>query len=257
MLNNFNKFRLRKRISLPQKKIFIKKLSFGLKNSGGRNGFGRITAFQRGGGCKRVYKVIDFKRDLFCIWNKKGLILQFEYDTNRSAYLALVLYENGFLSYVLAAENLKVGDSIYTGLNVPLLAGNTLPLKYIPLGAPIHNVNGIYIRSAGTSGKLIARFNKLGFGILVLSSGKKIKINLNFLATLGVVSNSSHHLYKYYKAGQSRLLNKRPNVRGVAMNPIDHPMGGGEGKTSGGRPSVSPWGKLTKGYITKRNKKYA
>ena len=226
-----------------------------LKKSGGRNNRGEITSWWRGGGHKRLYRVIDFKRDKKDI---PGKIETVEYDPNRSARIALVTYADGEKRYILQPQGMKVGDAVLAGDNVDILPGNCLPLKNIPLGTQIHNVElrpgkgGQIARSAGSWVQLVAREGE--YASVKMPSGEIRKINIECVATIGQVGNIDHENVAYGKAGRSRWLGKRPHVRGVAMNPVDHPLGGGEGKTSGGRHPVTPWGQPTKGYKTRRRK---
>jgi large subunit ribosomal protein L2 len=224
--------------------------------SGGRNNNGRITTRHIGGGHKQHYRVIDFKR------NKDGIpatVERIEYDPNRSANIALVLYADGERRYIIAPKGVKAGDPIVSGDASPIKAGNTLPIRNIPVGSVIHCIElkpgkGAQIaRSAGTSAQLVAR--ECQYATLRLRSGEMRKVLSECRATLGEVSNSEHSLRKLGKAGASRWRGVRPTVRGVAMNPVDHPHGGGEGRTSGGRHPVSPWGTPTKGYKTRKNKR--
>jgi large subunit ribosomal protein L2 len=227
----------------------------GLTKTGGRNNYGRITAFQKGGGHKRRYRFIDLKRTQ----ESKGTIVSLEYDPNRTANIARIFNtetKNHF--YIIAPKNLKIGDTIESGPNVEIKIGNALPLYAIPAGTVIHNIStkigGIaqYARSAGSFGQLIQKTEK--YARVQLKSKEQRLIPLDCYATIGVVSNEDHKTVSLGKAGRSRWLNKRSSVRGVAMNPVDHPHGGGEGKTSGGRPSVTPWGKPTKGQPTSKSK---
>ncbi len=224
-----------------------------LKKTGGRNVYGRITAWHRGGGHKRLYRIIDFKRDKRDIPAKVAAI---EYDPNRSARIALLHYADGEKRYILAPAELKIGDEVMAGPNADIKPGNALPLRNIPTGTLIHNVElkvgkgGQIIRSAGTYGQLMAKEGK--YAHIKLPSGEVRLVLLDCYATIGQVSNIEHENISIGKAGRSRWLGWRPVVRGVAMNPIDHPLGGGEGKTSGGRHPCSPWGKLEK--KTRRNK---
>jgi large subunit ribosomal protein L2 len=224
--------------------------------SGGRNNNGRITTRHIGGGHKQHYRLIDFKR------NKDGIpasIERLEYDPNRSANIALVLYADGERRYIIAPKGVKAGDPVISGDASPIKPGNTLPLRTIPVGSVVHCIEmkpgkGAQIaRSAGTSAQLVARDGQ--YVTLRLRSGEMRKILSECRATLGEVSNSEHSLRKLGKAGASRWRGVRPTVRGVAMNPVDHPHGGGEGRTSGGRHPVSPWGMPTKGYKTRKNKR--
>ena len=224
--------------------------------SGGRNNNGRITTRHIGGGHKQHYRVIDFKR------NKDGIpavVERLEYDPNRTANIALLKYADGERRYIIAAKGMKAGDQIVSGADAPIKAGNTMPLRNIPLGSVVHCVEmkagkGAQIaRSAGAGVQLVAREGD--YATLRLRSGEMRKIRTECRATLGEVSNSEHSLRSLGKAGASRWRGVRPTVRGVAMNPVDHPHGGGEGRTSGGRHPVSPWGTPTKGYKTRSNKR--
>lgn len=221
---------------------------------GGRNAQGRVTAWQRGGGHKRHYRLIDWKR------NKDGIagkVERLEYDPNRSANLALVLYADGERCYIIAPKDLKVGSAVVSGQDAPISVGNCLPIRNIPIGTVIHCVEmrpqkGAQLaRSAGCSVQLLAKEGS--HATLRLKSGEVRKVLIECRATIGEVGNSEHNLRKLGKAGASRWRNKRPHVRGVAMNPVDHPLGGGEGRTSGGRHPCSPWGQLEK--KTRRNKR--
>jgi large subunit ribosomal protein L2 len=231
-------------------------LTESLERSGGRNNRGQLTSWWRGGGHKRAYRIIDFRRDKFDV---PGRISTVEYDPNRSARIALVTYADGEKRYILHPVGMKVGDTVVSGSNVDILPGNCLPLKNIPLGTMIHNVElkrgkgGQIARSAGSAVQLVA---KEGLHASVkMPSGEIRLISLECLATVGQVGNIDHENQSIGKAGRNRWLGKRPHVRGVAMNPVDHPLGGGEGKTSGGRHPVTPWGTPTKGYKTRRNKR--
>jgi large subunit ribosomal protein L2 len=232
-----------------------KPLTEPLRKSGGRNNRGELTIWWRGGGHKRMYRVIDFKRDKRDI---PGKIITVEYDPNRSSRIALIQYPDGEKRYILQPNGLKVGDTIVAGENVDILPGNALPLKNIPLGTMIHNVElrpgggGQVARGAGSAVQLIAKEGD--YATVKMPSGELRKINMECLATIGQVGNLDHEKVSYGKAGRSRWLGKRPHVRGVAMNPVDHPLGGGEGKTSGGRHPVTPWGMPTKGYKTRNRK---
>jgi large subunit ribosomal protein L2 len=227
-----------------------------LGRSGGRNNRGELTSWWRGGGHKRNYRIIDFKRDKFGI---PGTVSTVEYDPNRSARIALVTYADGEKRYILHPLGLKVGDPVMSGDSVDILPGNCLRLKFIPLGTQVHNVElkpgkgGQIARSAGSSVQLVAREGD--YASLRMPSGELRLISVECLATIGQVGNIDHENVSIGKAGRNRWLGKRPHVRGVAMNPVDHPLGGGEGKTSGGRHPVSPWGQPTKGYKTRRNKR--
>ena len=232
-----------------------KSLTVALKKSGGRNNHGRITVRHRGGGHKRKYRVIDFKR------NKHGVpakVFSIEYDPNRSARIALLHYADGEKRYIIAPNGLKVGDKISSGSGSEISVGNALPLNDMPLGSFVHNVEikpgkgGQIGRSAGSSLQLMAKEGN--FAQLKMPSGEVRLINITCLATFGMVGNSEHENISLGKAGRTRWLGKRSYVRGVAMNPVDHPMGGGEGKTSGGGHPVSPWGQKAKGLRTRKRK---
>lgn len=234
-----------------------KKLVNALKKSGGRNSEGRITIRFRGGGHKRKYRIIDFKRNKFDI---PGKIETIEYDPNRSTRIALVKYLDGERRYILAPLGVKVGDSIVSATEeAEIIPGNSLILKNIPVGSVIHNIElhhgrgGQIARTAGSNATLMAKEGN--YALIKMPSGELRKIRLNCRATIGQLSNVEHGNIKVGKAGRSRWLGKRPHVRGTVMNPVDHPHGGGEGKTKGGRIPVTPWGKPTKGYKTRRNKK--
>src|SRR5213596_1886624 len=226
-----------------------------LHRSGGRNNRGELTIWWRGGGHKRMYRIIDFKRDKRDIPAKVSTV---EYDPNRSARIALLTYADGEKRYVLHPVGLKVGDTIVAGTNVDILPGNALPLKNIPLGTQLHNVElrpgrgGQIARSAGSSVQLVAK--EAGYASVKMPSGEIRKTNMECFATIGTVGNIDHENVSIGKAGRSRWKGIRPHVRGVAMNPVDHPLGGGEGKTSGGRHPVTPWGMPTKGYKTRNSK---
>ena len=233
-------------------------LTKALRKTGGRNNLGRITSRRRGGGHKRRYRIIDFKRDKFDI---KGTVSAIEYDPNRSSRIALIKYEDNEKRYIIAPDNLKVGDDIISSINnnVPFKNGNTTVLNNIPDGMLIHNIElkpgkgAQMARSAGTYARIMAK--EKGMVTLKLPSGEIRMVLGVCFATIGVVGNKNHENIKIGKAGRSRWLGKRPKVRGVAMNPVDHPHGGGEGKTSGGRHPVSPWGTPAKGYKTRNRKK--
>jgi large subunit ribosomal protein L2 len=234
-----------------------KNLTKELRKSGGRNNTGRITVRRRGGGHRRRYRIIDFKRDKFDI---PGKVATIEYDPNRSAYIALIHYADGEKRYILVPVGLKIGDVIISGNNVPLKIGNTLPLEKIPTGMFVHNVElvpgkgGQIVRSAGSVAQVMAK--DAGFITIKLPSTEVRMVPGTCKATIGQVGNRTHNQIVSGKAGRTRWLGRRPKVRGVAMNPVDHPLGGGEGKSSGGRHPVSPWGVPTKGFKTrKRNKK--
>ena len=226
-----------------------------LKKTGGRNNHGRITCRHRGGGHKRAYRIIDFKRNKFDIPAK---VTSIEYDPNRSARIALLCYADGEKRYILAPIGLSVSDSVISSEKAEIRVGNTLPLRNIPLGSTVHNIElkigkgGQIARSAGSYAQLVAKEGK--YAQIKLPSGEVRMVLLDCCATLGQVSNVEHENISYGKAGKMRWLGRRPKVRGVAMNPIDHPMGGGEGKASGGRHPCSPWGLLSKGKKTRRKK---
>ena len=227
-----------------------------LSKSGGRNNQGRITTRHKGGGHKRHYRIVDFRR------NKDGIpgrVERLEYDPNRSAHLALVLYADGERRYILAPKRVAVGAPIMSGSESPIRPGNALPLKSIPVGTQVHCLElkpgkGAQLaRSAGTSVQIVAREGE--YATVRLRSGEMRKVHVTCRATIGEVGNDEHNLRKLGKAGATRWRGVRPTVRGVAMNPVDHPHGGGEGRTSGGRHPVSPWGTPTKGYKTRNNKR--
>ncbi len=226
-----------------------------LSKTGGRNCYGRVTAWQRGGGNKRLYRVIDFKRDKHGV---PALVETIEYDPNRSARIALLKYRDGERRYIIAPVGLKVGDEVLSGSGVEIKTGNALPLNEIPLGTFLHNIelrpgDGARLaRSAGSSAQLIAKADD--YCHVKLSSGEVRLVPSLCIATIGQVSNPEHENISYGKAGRIRWFGKRPHVRGVAMNPIDHPLGGGEGRSSGGRPACSPWGK-PEGIKTRHNKR--
>jgi large subunit ribosomal protein L2 len=233
-----------------------KPLTQPLRKSGGRNNRGELTSWWRGGGHKRAYRVIDFKRDKRDIPGKVSTI---EYDPNRSSRIALVTYADGEKRYILQAAGLKVGHTVVAGDHVDILPGNALPLRNIPVGTMIHNVElkpgrgGQLARSAGASVQLVA---KEGDYVTVRMPSSEVRlINAACMATIGQVGNVDHENESIGKAGRNRWLGWRPHNRGVSMNPVDHPLGGGEGKTSGGRHPVTPWGVPTKGYKTRNNKK--
>jgi large subunit ribosomal protein L2 len=234
----------------------VKSLTVGGGKSGGRNNLGRLTAFRTGGGHKRSYRIIDFKRSKF---DMPAIVERLEYDPNRSAFIALIKYKDGEVAYILAVQNLAVGDTVVSGPSADIKPGNALPLKNIPVGTVIHNVEmkqgkgGQMARSAGTFVQLVGKDG--GYAQIKLRSGELRMVPDVCLATIGAVSNPDHQNIVIGKAGRSRWLGKRPVVRGVAMNPVDHPHGGGEGRTSGGRHPVTPWGKGTKGTKTRSRKK--
>ncbi|MDR3570248.1 MAG: 50S ribosomal protein L2 [Syntrophobacteraceae bacterium] len=226
-----------------------------LRKSGGRNNVGRVTSWQRGGGHKRLYRIIDFKRDKEAI---AATVATIEYDPNRSANIALLHYADGEKRYILAPVGIKVGDHLMTGPDSDIKPGNCLKLLNLPLGAVVHNIEmkpgkgGQLARSAGTSAQLIAREGK--YATLRMPSGEMRMISVECKATVGQVGNIDHENVTLGKAGRSRWAGKRPHVRGVAMNPVDHPMGGGEGRSSGGRHPCSPWGVPSKGFRTRTAK---
>ena len=232
-----------------------KRLLKAIKKSGGRNAKGRITSRHRGGGHKRHYRVIDFKRDKIGIPAKVASI---EYDPNRSARIALLHYVDGEKRYILAPVNLNVDDIVESGPDADIKPGNTLPLSNIPLGTQIHNVElrsgkgGQIVRSAGTYAQLMAKEDR--YALIKLPSSEVRMVLINCKATIGQLGNATHENIDLGKAGRTRRLGRRPRVRGVAMNPVDHPMGGGEGRSSGGRHPCSPWGVPTKGFKTRKNK---
>ena len=233
-----------------------KALTEGLRSHGGRNNLGRITVRFRGGGHKRRYRVIDFKRDKV---DMSATVERLEYDPNRTAFIALLKYEDGEKRYIIAPQRLAAGDVVVAGEKVDVKPGNAMPLKNIPVGTVVHNVElkvgkgGQIARSAGTYVQLVGKDQ--GYAQLRLSSGEVRVVRGECIATIGAVSNPDQQNVSYGKAGRMRWLGFRPHVRGVAMNPIDHPHGGGEGRTSGGRHPVTPWGKPTKGKKTRSNKK--
>jgi len=233
-----------------------KHLTEGLNRTGGRNNSGHVTAWHRGGGHKRRYRKIDFKRTKH---DMMAVVERIEYDPNRTAFIALIKYEDGTHSYILAPQRLNVGDKVESGAKADIKPGNALPLANIPVGTLIHNVElkagkgGQLARSAGTYIQLVGRDR--GYAILRLTSGEVRLVRSECMASIGAVSNPDQQNIKLGKAGRNRWLGKRPHVRGVVMNPIDHPHGGGEGRTSGGRHPVTPWGKPTKGKRTRNNKK--
>ena len=226
-----------------------------ISKSGGRNNYGRITTRHRGGGHKRRYRLIDFKRDKTGVPAKVASV---EYDPNRSAHIALLHYVDGEKRYILWPKGLKVGDEVVSDQRADIRPGNVMPLDSMPLGTHVHNVElkigagGQMVRSAGTYAQLMAKEH--GYATLKLPSGEMRRVSLRCKATVGEVGNEQHENVSLGKAGRTRWQGRRPKVRGVAMNPVDHPMGGGEGKSSGGRHPVSPWGMPTKGYRTRRKK---
>ena len=233
----------------------VKALTEGLTRKGGRNNTGRITARRIGGGTKRRYRLVDFKRRKFDV---PATVERLEYDPNRTAFIALVKYSDGELSYILAPQRLGPGDTVIAGDRVDVKPGNAMPLKNIPIGTIVHNVElkagkgGQLARSAGTYAQLVGR--QTGYAQIKLASGEMRLVRGECMASIGAVSNPDQANIKLGKAGRKRWAGKRPSVRGVAMNPIDHPHGGGEGRSSGGRHPVTPWGKPTKGRKTRSNK---
>ena len=233
-----------------------KKLTTPIKSTGGRNNQGRITSRRIGGGVKKRYRNIDFKRNKFDIFAE---VIRNEYDPNRSSFISLIKYEDGEYRYILSPQKLKVGEKITSGNKVEIKDGNCMPLKNIPVGTSIHNIElkpgagGQLVRSAGTSAQIISKEET--HVQIKLVSGEIRHVNKNSLATVGVLSNPDQKNIKLGKAGRKRYLGCRPKVRGVVMNPVDHPHGGGEGRTSGGRHPVTPWGVSTKGKKTRKNKK--
>ncbi len=231
-------------------------LTEGLRSKGGRNNKGRITARRRGGGHKRRYRLVDFKRQKFDIPAK---VERLEYDPNRTAFIALIKYDDGEMAYILAPQRLREGDQVIASAAADIKPGNAMPMQSIPVGTIVHNVEmkpgkgGQIARSAGTYAQIIGKDQ--GYAQLRLISGELRMIRAECMATIGAVSNPDQQNIKLGKAGRKRWIGKRPAVRGVAMNPIDHPHGGGEGRTSGGRHPVTPWGKPTKGKRTRSNKK--
>ena len=235
----------------------VKTLTEGLKSSGGRNNLGRITVRFRGGGHKRTYRIVDFRRREHA--GQPGRVERIEYDPNRSAFLALIKYDDGAQAYILAPQRLATGDMVVAGSSVDVKPGNAMPLSAIPVGTLVHNVElkigkgGAMARSAGTYAQIVGRDQ--GYVSLRLNSGEQRMVHGQCYATVGAVSNPDHMNVSIGKAGRNRWLGRKPHNRGVAMNPVDHPHGGGEGRTSGGRHPVSPWGQPTKGKKTRRNKR--
>jgi large subunit ribosomal protein L2 len=234
----------------------IKGLTEGKSSTGGRNNKGRITVRWRGGGHKRAYRLVDFKRRKV---DMPAVVERLEYDPNRTAFIALIRYEDGELSYILAPQRLSVGDTVISAQRADVKPGNAMPLYSMPIGTIIHNVEmkpgrgGQIARSAGTYAQYVGRDS--GYALLRLNSGEQRLVHQNCIATVGAVSNPDHGNISIGKAGRNRWLGKMPSVRGVAMNPVDHPHGGGEGRSSGGRHPVTPWGKPTKGKRTRSNKR--
>jgi large subunit ribosomal protein L2 len=233
----------------------VKQLTEGLTSSGGRNNYGRITVRFRGGGHKRTYRLVDFKRRKLDV---PATVERIEYDPNRSAFIALIRYNDGEVSYILAPQRLSAGDTVIAGAQVDVKPGNAMPLGAAPVGTIVHNVElkigrgGQIARSAGAYAQIVARDQ--GYVTLRLSSGEQRLVHGQCFGTVGAVSNPDHSNISLGKAGRSRWLGRKPHNRGVTMNPVDHPHGGGEGRTSGGRHPVTPWGKPTKGKRTRSNK---
>jgi large subunit ribosomal protein L2 len=233
----------------------VKGLTEGLTKSGGRNNAGRVTAFRHGGGHKRTYRMIDFKRRK---WGMEAVVERLEYDPNRTAFIALIKYKDGELAYIVAPQRLKAGDTVIAGEKVDVKPGNAMPLKSIPVGTIVHNVElkplkgAQMARSAGTYAQVVGR--ETGYAQLRMASGEVRMVQDVCMATIGAVSNPDNMNEVWGKAGRSIWLGRKPTVRGVAMNPVDHPHGGGEGKTSGGRHPVTPWGKKTRGPKTRKTK---
>jgi large subunit ribosomal protein L2 len=233
----------------------VKTLTEGKSSKGGRNNLGRITVRFRGGGHKQAYRIVDFKRRKLDV---VGKVERLEYDPNRTAFIALIRYADNELAYILAPQRLSVGDEVIAGQQVDVKPGNAMPIANIPVGTIVHNVEmkigkgGAIARSAGTYAQIVGRDQ--GYVILRLNSGEQRLVHGQCFATIGAVSNPDHMNTSIGKAGRSRWLGRRPHNRGVTMNPIDHPHGGGEGRTSGGRHPVTPWGKPTKGKKTRSNK---
>jgi len=233
----------------------VKSLTEGLSSKGGRNNNGRVTVRFRGGGHKRTYRVVDFRRRKFDVAAK---VERLEYDPNRSAFIALITYEDGEQSYILAPQRLAAGDTVMSGVQVDVKPGNAMQIGNMPVGTIVHNIEmkigkgGQIARSAGAYAQIVGRAE--GNVILRLNSGEQRLVNGQCLASVGAVSNPDHANVNHGKAGRARWLGRRPHNRGVTMNPVDHPHGGGEGRTSGGRHPVTPWGKPTKGKRTRNNK---
>ncbi len=234
----------------------VKGLTEGKSHSGGRNNHGRTTSFFRGGGHKQSYRVVDFKRRKFDV---PAVVERLEYDPNRTAFIALIKYSDGELAYILAPQRIKAGDAIVSGLRVDIKPGNAMPLAAIPVGTIVHNIElkqgagGKMSRAAGTYAQLVGK--DAGYAQVKLQSGELRVVRAECMATIGAVSNADNMNQHLGKAGRNRWLGRRPHNRGVVMNPVDHPHGGGEGRTSGGRHPVTPWGKPTKGYKTRVNKR--
>ncbi|ETA51249.1 50S ribosomal protein L2 [Ponticoccus alexandrii] len=234
----------------------VKALTEGLTKKGGRNNTGRITARRRGGGAKRLYRIVDFKRNKFDV---NGIVVRIEYDPNRTAFIALIQYDDGEQAYILAPQRLGVGDKVVSSESADIKPGNTKPFSRMPIGTIVHNIElkpgkgGQIARAAGTYAQFVGRDG--GYAQIRLSSGELRMVRQECLATVGAVSNPDNSNQNLGKAGRVRHMGKRPSVRGVVMNPIDHPHGGGEGRTSGGRHPVTPWGKPTKGKRTRNPNK--
>ncbi len=234
----------------------VKALTEGKIGTGGRNNQGRITSRFRGGGHKQSYRYVDFKRRKFDV---PATVERLEYDPNRTAFIALVKYQDGELAYIIAPQRLRPGDTVVAGRRVDIKPGNAMPLAAIPVGTIIHNVEmkagagGKLARSAGTYAQLVGK--DAGYAQLKLMSGELRMVRAECMASIGAVSNPDNMNQKFGKAGRSRWMGKRPHNRGVSMNPVDHPLGGGEGRSSGGRHPVTPWGKPTKGHKTRANKR--
>jgi large subunit ribosomal protein L2 len=234
----------------------VKGLTEGKHSTGGRNNHGRITSRFRGGGHKQAYRLVDFKRRKYDV---QGTVERIEYDPNRTAFIALIKYADNELAYILAPQRLKVGDPVISGARVDIKPGNAMPLSAIPVGTIIHNIEmkvgagGKMARSAGTFAQLVGKDQ--GYAQVKLTSGELRIVRAECMATIGAVSNADHQNEQIGKAGRSRWMGRMPHNRGVVMNPVDHPHGGGEGRTSGGRHPVTPWGKPTKGYKTRTNKR--
>ena len=234
----------------------VKTLTEGKIGTGGRNNYGRITSRFRGGGHKQAYRYVDFKRRKFDV---PATVERLEYDPNRTAFIALLKYQDGELSYIIAPQRLRAGDTVVAGRRVDIKPGNAMPLAAIPVGTIVHNVEmkagagGKIARSAGTYVQLVGK--DAGYAQIKLNSGELRMVRAECMASIGAVSNPDNMNQKIGKAGRSRWMGKRPHNRGVTMNPVDHPLGGGEGRSSGGRHPVTPWGKPTKGHKTRSNKR--
>jgi large subunit ribosomal protein L2 len=234
----------------------VKALTEGKSHSGGRNNHGRTTSFFRGGGHKQSYRFVDFKRRKFDV---PATVERLEYDPNRTAFIALIKYQDGELSYIIAPQRLRIGDSVVAGVKVDIKPGNAMPLAAIPVGTIIHNIEmkngagGKIARAAGNYAQLVGKDS--GYAQIKLMSGELRMVRAECMASIGAVSNPDNMNQHIGKAGRARWMGRRPHNRGVVMNPVDHPHGGGEGRTSGGRHPVTPWGKPTKGYKTRVNKR--